>query len=95
MDFSPIIISVTVATASRDSVLYVNSKETRWGDLRATLRSQLEIWPRWIVYVEGRDDVPWAHVANAIDVARGLHAEVVLLTPTPENKTKTKKARTR
>jgi hypothetical protein len=82
-DFSPIIISVIATKASRASVVYVNSKETPWAELGHILRSQLEVRPRWIVYVEGGDDVGWADVTKAIDVARGLHAEVVLLTATP------------
>jgi len=51
-----------------------------------------------MVYVEGGDDVEWTYVADAIDVARGLHAEVVLLTAAQQigsersHKAKTKRA---
>jgi hypothetical protein len=82
-DFSPIIISVIATNGSGRCVVYVNSKETPWDELGHTLRSQLEVRPRWLVYVEGGDDVGWADVTKAIDVARGLHAEVVLLTAHP------------
>ena len=82
-DLPPIVVSVKSANGSSRPVLYVNSKETSWDELGNTLRSQLEVRPRWIVYVEGGDDVDWAYVADVIDVARGLHAEVVLLTTTP------------
>ena len=44
------------------------------------LLGHLKARPHWIVYVEGASEVAWADVAKAIDVARGLHAEVVLLT---------------
>lgn len=77
-DLTSIVISV-IGTSSQP-VVYVNSKETPWDELGNTLRSQLELRPHWIVYVEGGTEVPWAGVAKAIDVARGLHAEVVLLT---------------
>jgi len=83
VDFSPIIISVIATNGSGRPLLYVNSKETPWDELGNTIRGQLEVRPRWIVYVEGGDDVLWAYVAEVIDVARGLHAEVVLLTATP------------
>lgn len=82
-DSEPIITSVVGTSASGQSVVYVNSKETPWNELSNTLRSQLKVRPRWIVYVAGEDKVPFADVANAIDVARGLRAEVVLLTVTP------------
>ena len=82
-DLSPIIISVIATNGSGPSTVFVNSKETPWDELGNTLRGQLKVRPHWIVYVAGGDEVPWADVANAIDVARGLHAEVVLLTATP------------
>jgi hypothetical protein len=82
-DFSPIIISVIATNGSGRPFLYVNSKETSWDELESTIRGQLKVRPRWIVWVEGGDDVSWGYVADVIDVSRGLHAEVVLLTATP------------
>jgi len=82
-DSSPIIISVIATNGSGRPVLYVNSKETSWDELGNTLRSQLKLRQHWIVYVEGEEKVPFADVANVIDVARGLHAEVVILTVAP------------
>jgi biopolymer transport protein ExbD len=82
-DLPPIIISVISTNGSGQPVLYVNSKETSWGELGSTLRSQLEVRPHWIVYVEGEDDASWQDVVNVIDVARALRSEVVLLTATP------------
>jgi biopolymer transport protein ExbD len=79
----PIIISVVATNGTRRPLVYVNSKETSWEELGNTLRTQLEIRSSRIVYVEGGKDVVWQDVVNAIDVARGLDAEVVLLTITP------------
>jgi hypothetical protein len=100
-NFSPVIVTV-IGTGARDpSVVFVNSKATSWNELGNALRAQLEVQPRWIVYVAGGDDVAWQDVANAIDVARGLRAEVVLLPATPNIESsqargaKTKKARGR
>jgi hypothetical protein len=82
-DSEPIIISVVGRSASIPA-LYVNSKEIPWSELGNTLRRQLEARPHWTVYVQGGNDVPWHLVAYPIDVARGLHAEVVLLTAPPQ-----------
>lgn len=78
-----IVVSVIGPSSTGESTVYVDSNETPWNELGNTLRAQLRVCPRWIVYVEGGSAVPWASVANAIDVAKGLHAEVVLLTATP------------
>ena len=83
-DLPPIIISVISTNGSGQPVLYVNSKETSWDRLGSTLRSHLEVRPYWIVYVEGEDGASWRDVVNVIDVARGLHSEVVLLSATPQ-----------
>jgi biopolymer transport protein ExbD len=83
-DLPPIIISVIATNGSGRAVLYVNSKETSWEELGNTLRSQLKVRSHWVVYVEGEDYASWRDVVNVIDVARGLHAEVVLLTAAPK-----------
>jgi hypothetical protein len=83
-DSASIVVSVIGPIASGQSAAYVNSKETPWNELGNALRSQLKIRPHWIVYVAGEDKVAWGDIANTIDVARGLDAEVVLLTTTPE-----------
>ena len=82
-DSAPIVISVIHGRANDPSDVYVNSKQIPWSELCSTLQTQLKLRPRWIVYVEGEDGVLWAHVANAIDVAQGLHADVLLLTSAP------------
>jgi biopolymer transport protein ExbD len=63
--------------------VYVNSKESPWEELSSAIQGQFERPGHPLVYVEAGNEVPWADVANAIDVAQGLQAEVVLLTTTP------------
>jgi biopolymer transport protein ExbD len=82
-DSASIVISVIGSSASGQPAAYMNSKEIQWNDLGNTLRSQLKLRPHWSVYVAGEDRVAWRDVVNAIDVARGLDAEVVLLTAPP------------
>jgi hypothetical protein len=65
------------------STVLVNSKATSWNELGNTLRDQLQVRPHWIVYVTAEDGTSWSEVAKAIDIARGLRAEVVLLTAKP------------
>lgn len=83
-ELPPIIVSVIAVKGSGRPVLCVNSKETSWDELGTTLRSQLKIRPLWIVYVEGDDETPWRDVVNVIDVARGIEADVMLLTAPPK-----------
>jgi hypothetical protein len=100
---TPIVISVLAASASVPSAVYVNSKKTPWDELDSTLRRQLNVRPRRVVYVEAETGASWRDVLNAIDVARGFRTEVVLLTtaprigssPSPEAKIEKKKARVR
>ena len=98
-DSSPIVVSVIGASVNSVAAVYVNSKETSWAELRSTIRSQLEARPRWMVYVEANSNASWYDTVYAIDVARRLHAEVVLLTATPNIESsqgrgvKTKRAR--
>jgi hypothetical protein len=79
-----IVISVIGTGPGGLPSVYVNSKETPWNELDDAIRSQLQVRADWIVYVEGGNEVPWHFVAYPIDVARGLHAEVVLLTEPPK-----------
>jgi hypothetical protein len=83
-DSAPIVISVIGTGPGGLPAAYVNSKETPWNELEDTIRRQLQVRAHWIVYVEAGNEVPWHLVLYPIDVARGLHAEVVLLTATPQ-----------
>jgi len=61
--------------------LYVNSRAVSWEDLDAVLNKELRLRPpTWPVYLEGDPAIEWGHAVKAMDVIRGLHAEVVLLT---------------
>jgi hypothetical protein len=60
----------------------VDSRPVPWDDLAVVLRR--EIWrrpPDWPVYVDGDLNMPWGNAVLAMDVIRGLGAQVVLLTP--------------
>jgi len=52
-----------------------------WEELTGALKDELKGRPEWTVYVEADTDVAFGDVTRAIDVARGLHAKIVLLTP--------------
>lgn len=82
-DSDSIVIGVISSSATSLPVVYVNSEEVPWSELGDTLRSQLKLRPHWKVYVAGEDGVAWRDVVNAVDAARGLDAEVVLLTAPP------------
>ena len=64
----------------------MNSKATSWNNLAGELKDQLKLRPDWVVYVQGDPNVAWANVVNVMDVAKGLHAKVVLLTSQPSMK---------
>lgn len=59
----------------------INGKKVAWDRLSGELKDELKTRPNWFVYVEADDNVPWQSAANAIDVAKGLQARVILLTP--------------
>jgi biopolymer transport protein ExbD len=63
--------------------LYVNSKPTSWNKFGDDLKNELKLRPKWVVYVQADPNLPWADITSAIDVAKGLHADVVLLTIQP------------
>jgi biopolymer transport protein ExbD len=79
----PIIVQVVDAGGSAAPAIYVNSKATTWNNLASDLRDQLKLRPEWVVYVNADPNTAWAYVANVVDVAKGLHARVVLVTSSP------------
>jgi biopolymer transport protein ExbD len=76
----PLIVRVKDAGPYQIPKLFVNSKEVEWEDLEKTLKHELAPRRDWVVYVGGDDAASFQHVANVIDAARGLHANVVLIT---------------
>jgi hypothetical protein len=77
----PILVSIGV-TMTGQLIVYVNSKESPWEELGSAIQGH-ERPGHPLVYVEAGNDVPWMDVVNAIDVAQGFQAEVVLLTTAP------------
>jgi biopolymer transport protein ExbD len=77
---------VRVESTGRGKVpdLYLNGRAISWEDLPGALRKELNRRPpRFPVYVEGDPDGEWKDVVKAIDLIRGLKAEVILLTRKP------------
>lgn len=76
-----LLVRVKFARSNVRPSLYVNSQPVSWGDLSTVLRKELSRRPpTWPVYFEGDPDMPWEYAMEAIDVVRGLHAEIVLFT---------------
>jgi biopolymer transport protein ExbD len=63
-----------------DRKLYVNSVPVELSELEVQLRKELSLCPGCVVNVEGDPSLQWQDVAHAIDVARGIPAEVVIVT---------------
>ena len=82
-DSGPIVISLIATNGGGRPLLYVNSKETLWDELAKTLRSQLKVRPRWIVYVAGETGCHGQTWRTRSTLPEGCTAEVVLLTVTP------------
>jgi biopolymer transport protein ExbB/TolQ/biopolymer transport protein ExbD len=78
-----VVIRLTGTSRNRESVLYVNTRETPWEDLDAAVKSKVNVNSQPVIYVEAEDDVSWQAVANAIDVVKRVPANVVLLTIAP------------
>jgi biopolymer transport protein ExbD len=78
----PLIVEVKDSGAGRPPNLYVNSRLVAWEDFDRVLKQELSRRREWVVYVGGDDMVAWQHVVNLIDVARGDHARVYLITGT-------------
>jgi biopolymer transport protein ExbD len=84
----PVVVQLVDAGPGQLPNLYVNSKATSWDRLGSDLKNELKLRPGWVVYVEADPDLPWSDAVSVIDVAKGLHAKVVLLTSKPAIKTK-------
>jgi biopolymer transport protein ExbD len=76
----PVMVGLVDGGAGKDPKLLVNSKQVGWDDLRDILKRELSSRPDWTVYVEADECIPWVNVTAVVDIARGLHAKVVLLT---------------
>ena len=78
----PLLVRVESAEHGVVRSLYIGSRRVPSENFDTVLRKALAVRPpTWPVYVEGEPDMEWQSVVKAIDEIRGLHAEVVLLTP--------------
>ena len=84
----PVVVQILDAGLGVTPELYINSKPASWNRFADDLKNELKLRPKWVVYVQADPNLPWADILNAVDVAKGLHANVVLLTlqPTIENR---------
>lgn len=79
----PVLVQLVDAGPGKAAKLFVNSKPTTWQDLSSALKGELRSRPRWVVQVEGDENVAWVDAINVMDVAKSLSAKVVMLTSKP------------
>jgi biopolymer transport protein ExbD len=79
----PVVVHILDAGQGVTPELYINSKPTSWNRFGADLKNELKVRPKWVVHVQADPNLPWADIVNAVDVAKDLHANVVLLTIQP------------
>jgi hypothetical protein len=78
----PLRVRLEFDRRSRRVSPYVDSQPIRWDDFGPLLNKELPRRPpNWPVYLEGDPEMEWRDAVRAIDIIRGLHGEVVLLTP--------------
>lgn len=80
----PIVVRLKDMGYDADPNLYLNSKLVTWADLPYELRKELLESPDRTVYVRGDDNISFLNVVSVMDIIRGEHAKVVLLTPRTE-----------
>jgi biopolymer transport protein ExbD/TolR len=77
----PIVVRIAYAGIGAQPQVYVNLKLVSWDRLGSALKGELKLRPDWVVYLQADNRVAWADAVNAMDIAKGMHAKVVLLTP--------------
>ena len=78
----PIVVRVeSVAHTPFVPKVYVNSKSVEWDGLKQALQNELKLRPAWVVYVNADANCSWQTAVDVMNLARELHAKVVLLTP--------------
>ena len=82
----PIVVRIVEPDPGIPPRLTITSQATTWNKLAGDLRDQLKLRPKWVVYVATDPDVAWGDTVRVIDVAKGLQASVVLLTPATSHK---------
>lgn len=76
----PVVVRIRLPRPGAVPKLSVDSTSVDWESLGDALKGQLKLRAQWIVYVDGDPNLPWQDVAQVADIAKGLHAKVVLLT---------------
>ena len=66
----PVVVQIRDAGLGVTPELYINSKPTSWNRFADDLKNELKLRPKWVVYVQADPILPWADIANAIDVAK-------------------------
>jgi biopolymer transport protein ExbD len=67
-----------------DGSLYLDSEPVTWKEFPAVLQTKLnQRPPKWPVYFMGDPNLEWQWPLKAIDIIRGLQAEVFLLKAVP------------
>ncbi|HMD70497.1 MAG TPA: hypothetical protein VKF41_04100 [Bryobacteraceae bacterium] len=80
----PVLVRVNPRKTGGGASLSVNGRPVEWDGLAAVLQKELiQRPPEWPVYVDGDPELDWLWPAKAVDIIQGLHAKVILLTPTP------------
>jgi biopolymer transport protein ExbD len=81
----PTVVRILDVGAGKEPRLYVGSKLVAWKDLRTRLNQEIfRHPPGQPVYVEADPELPWADIEYVVDEARGLKAEVVMVTTKPQ-----------
>jgi biopolymer transport protein ExbD len=66
---------------TRDGRFYLNSVPVSATELSKSLEAEFARRADWSVYVEGDSDGQFQFVAEAMDLVRGAHGKIILLTP--------------
>jgi biopolymer transport protein ExbD len=72
---------VRVLSAGPQCHYYLNARRVALEELPTVLKAELKRRPDWVVFVDADRDVSWEQAAEVMDIAQGLNAKVVLLTP--------------
>jgi biopolymer transport protein ExbD len=81
---TPIIIRIENAGPASPPNLYLNSTPVTWESLHDALKVELARRADWVVYVRGDEDIRLQYAVSVMEIIRGEHAKVILLTPNTE-----------
>lgn len=81
---APVVVHLEYVRPDVPPRVHINSITASWESLPVVLRQELRTRPpSWPVYFSADDDLHWQEVVRAIDIIKGEHARVVLLTTDP------------